>query len=453
MNLPRPLRPTRMRPRPLLLGIVGLCWIVCGHAARGEDWPQWRGPTGDGTSRETGLPLHWDETHGVAWKTAIPEWGNSTPAIWRDAIFLTAQTDDERLLLVKIARATGRIEWTREVGRGQAEHLPPRYKKTDDDRGRPIFHTTQNLASPSPVTDGQLVVVHFGNGDLAAYDFAGHRLWRRNLQDDHGRYTIWWGHANSPVLCGDLVISVCMQDSLVDLGKPASPSYVVAHDKRTGVERWKTMRPTNATAEPCDAYTTPLLWQRGGRPEVVVMGGLILDAYDPQSGRRVWHLPELEGNRVITSPVIANGVIYLTQGMRRPLLAVRPGGDGQRGPNDVLWRHTEGTPDSPTPTVSGGLLFLVTDQGIAKCLDARSGQVQWAERLKGAYRASPLAADGRIYFLNTKGLTTVVAARRQFQRLAENPLDDTMFASPVAVDGRLYLRGNKSLYAIRALAQ
>ncbi len=437
-------------PCPLVLSIVGLAWSLAFSVACAENWPQWRGPHGDGTSQETALPLRWDETHGVAWKTAIPEWGNSTPAVWDHAIFVTAQTEDGRLLLLKIARATGRIEWTREVGRGQPDRLPPRSKKTENDRGRPLFHTTQNLASPSPVTDGELVIAHFGNGDLAAYDFSGNQLWRRNLQADHGRYTIWWGHANSPVLCGDLVISVCMQDSLVDLGKPASPSYVVAHDKRTGVMRWKTMRPTSATAEPCDSYTTPLVWQRAGRAELVVMGGLILDAYDPQTGRRMWNLPELEGNRVITGPVAADGVIYLTQGMRRPLLAVRPGGEGQRGPGDVLWRHTEATPDSPTPVVSRGLLFLVTDQGIAKCLDARSGQVQWTERLKGAYRASPLAADGRIYFLNTKGLTTVVAAQRELQRLAENPLDDTMFASPVAVAGRLYLRGNKSLYAIDA---
>jgi outer membrane protein assembly factor BamB len=205
---------------------------------------------------------------------------------------------------------------------------------------------------------------------------------------------------------------------------------------------------TAATAEPCDSYTTPLLWQRAGRQEVVVMGGLVLDAYDPASGRRMWHLPELEGNRVITGPVAADGLIYLTQGMRRPLLAVRPGGDGLRGPGDVVWRHTEATPDSPTPVVWRGLLYLVTDQGIAKCLDARSGEMKWTERLKGAYRASPLAAGDRIYFLNTKGLTTVVAAGAQFQRLAENPLDDTTFASLAASDGRLYLRGNKSLYAI-----
>jgi outer membrane protein assembly factor BamB len=433
---------------PHALSIVGLSWIMVCSAAQGASWPQWRGPAGNGTSQERGLPLHWEETHGVAWKTTIPEWGNSTPAIWDNAIFLTAQAEDGRLLLVKIARTTGRIEWTREVGRGQPERLPPRSKKTESDRGRPLFHTTQNLASPSPVTDGQLVIVHFGNGDLAAYDFAGDCLWRRNLQQDHGRYTIWWGHANSPVLCGEVVISVCIQDSLVDLGKPESPSYVVAHDKRTGAVRWKTMRPTRATAEPCDAYTTPLVWQRNGRPEVVVMGGLVLDAYDPQTGRRLWYLAELEGNRVITSPVAAEGMLYLTQGMRRPLLAVRPSGEGQRGSSDVLWRHSEATPDSPTPVVSRGLLFLVTDQGIAKCLDARSGQVQWTERLKGAYRASPLAAAGRIYFLNTKGLTTVVAAKGEFQRLAENALDDTMFASPVPVAGRLYLRGNTSLYAI-----
>lgn len=246
-----------------------LRWLVCvfllalSQPAPAENWPQWRGPAGNGTSCEKGLPLEWSETSGIVWKCPIPEWGNNTPAVWDDAVFLTSHLDDDRLVLVRIDRGSGRIEWTREVGRGKAERLAPRYKKTEGDRGRPIFHTTQNLASPSPVTNGQLVVVHFGNGDLAAYDYAGNRLWRRNLQDDHGRYTIWWGHANSPVLCGDLVISVCMQDSLADLGKPPPPSYLVAHDKRTGQERWKTMRMTGAAAEPCDSYTTPLLFSRG----------------------------------------------------------------------------------------------------------------------------------------------------------------------------------------------
>jgi outer membrane protein assembly factor BamB len=408
-----------------------------------DNWPQWRGPDGNGVSRETGLPVAWAEGSGVVWKCPLPEWGNSTPAIWGDAIFLTSHLDDRQLLLLKINRQTGQIEWTRQVGTGSCLRGPP-----GSYRGRQKFHADHNLATPSPVTDGRLVVVHFGNGDLAAYDFDGQQLWKRNLQEDHGRYTIWWGHANSPVLYEDLVISVCMQDSCRDIQDQPAPSYVVAHDKRSGRQRWKTLRMTDATRESCDAYTTPIFWQVGGRLEMVVMGGQMLDAYEPATGKRLWYLPGLVGNRLIPSPVAAGEMIYAVQGMRRALLAVKPGGQGKRSRDDIVWDFDQGTPDSPTPVVTGEWLFMVSNEGIARCLDAHSGRVLWKERLKGQYRASPLAAEGRVYFLNMEGLTTVVSAFSRYDRLTENQLDDRTIASPATSDGQLFIRGRKWLYCL-----
>ena len=439
--------PTSVRslvPVALLAAVLasGACGTVCS-----ADWPQWRGPRHDGTSDETGLPIVWAENAGVEWKCKLPEWGNSTPVIHGDAIFLTSHEDDRRLLLLKIDRTAGRIVWTRQVGTGTAERAGE-HNKPSEHRGRQKIHDTQNLASPSAVTDGRVVIAHFGNGDLAAYDFDGTRLWHRNLQEDYGQYSIWWGHANSPVLWGDLVISVCMQDSVSDLRSEPSPSYVVAHDKETGEVKWFTPRPTDAPAEYCDSYTTPLFWQNGDRTEMVVMGGQILDAYDPLSGERLWYLPGLVSNRVITGPVAAHGMIYATRGKSGPLAAVKPGGDGERTRDDIVWRYDEGTPDSPTPVVSHDLLLFVTNNGVAKCLDAHTGRLQWKERLKGSYRASPLTAERRIYFLNTKGRTTVVSASRRFDRLTENQLDDETFASPVASDGKLFIRGRKSLYCL-----
>ena len=423
--------------------------VVIGSSlpARAEDWPHWRGPHYDGTSRETNLPVAWTKASGIAWTCPLPEWGNSTPAIWADAVFLTTQLDNKKLLLLRVNKKTGRIEWTREVGEEPCLHKPLQ-GKSNEQRRHQWFHEAQNFASPSPATDGQTVVVHFGNGDLAAYDFDGKQLWHRNLQKDNGDYTIWWGHANSPVLHKNLVISVCIQDSCADLpGKP-SPSYVVAHDKRTGRQRWKTMRMTAATRENCDSYTTPIFRQNGTRLELVVFGGQMLDAYDPETGERLWQLPDLTGNRTITGPVAGHGLIYVTQGMRQPLLAVRPGGEGKRTRQDIVWQLEQGTPDSPTPVVWGESLFLVTNDGIARCLDALTGRLQWKERLKGEYRASPLAADQRVYFLNTHGLTTVVGASPRFSRLAENQLDDETFASPAASDGRIFIRGRKALYCL-----
>ena len=429
----------------LLPRLLALTVCVLAGTARADNWPQWRGPKGIGVSDEKNLPVTWGPESGLAWSTPLPEWGTSTPAIWGDAIFVTTQEDDA-LLLLRFDKATGKQVWSRRVGLGEPARMKLRLK-TDDERLRQRFHQTHNLASPSPVTDGERVIVHFGNGDFAAYDFDGRRQWYRNLQEDHGRYTIWWGHANSPVLFGDLVISACMQDSLSDLGGPLSLSYVVAHDKRTGEQKWKTLRMTGAEKEANDAYTTPLLHETADGVEMILMGGTQIDAYDPITGKQRWVVPGLGGNRVITGPTIAHGMVYATVGMRGPLLAVKLSGQGRRDKDDAIaWQLDRGTPDSPSPVVWGDLLFLVNNNGIARCLDAHTGKEHWTQRLTGGYRASPIAADGRIYFLSTTGTCTVVAATKEFTKLAENELDDETIASPVVSDGRIYLRGRKALY-------
>jgi outer membrane protein assembly factor BamB len=239
-----------------------------------------------------------------------------------------------------------------------------------------------------------------------------------------------------------------MQDSCRDLPGEAAPSYVVAHDKRTGQQRWKTMRMTDATQEPCDSYTTPIFRQVDGRREMVVMGGQVLDAYDPADGKRLWHLPGLIGNRVIPTPVAADDMIYIIQGMREALLAVRPGGPGKRSRDEVVWKFDQGTSDSPSPVIAGELLLMITNNGIARGFDRRTGRVFWKERLKGEYRASPIVAEGRAYFLNMEGLTTVVSASPRFDRLTENQLDDQTIASPAVSDGRIFIRGRKWLYCL-----
>ena len=409
--------------------------------AQGENWPQWRGPTGDGVSEETDLPIAWSEKIALRWKTKLPEFGSSTPAIWGDAIFLTSQ-QDEKLLLLRLDKDTGKIVWTREVGSGTATREGPK-------RVKQKFNRWHNMASPSPVTDGQHVVVHFGNGELATYDFAGKQLWSHNLQKDYGRYTIWWGHANSPVIHKNLVISVCMQDSIADLVDKPAASYLVAHDLRTGRVKWKQMRMTKAKAEQCDSYTTPILRKTARRTEVIVMGGNQVDGYDAATGKQLWYLPGIVGGRTITGPTIAHDMVYVTQGMRGPLLAVKLGEEGQRSRRDVAWRYTQGTPDSCTPVVWRDLLFTMADNGVARCFDAHNGRLHWKERLAGQYKASPLAAEGRIYFLNTDGLCTVVAATTRFDKLAENRLDDVTLASPAVSDGNLLIRGRKYLYCLR----
>jgi outer membrane protein assembly factor BamB len=435
-----------MQQTPSLLRVaIGLSvlWAFARPVASAGDWPQWRGPAGNSTSDEIGLPTQWSEKEHIAWKTPLPEWGTSTPAIFGNAIFLTSETDGE-LLLLRIDKETGRIVWKQQVGSGQANRNAKGMKRTSK------YHRLHNLASPSPVTDGQRVIVHFGNGDLASYTFAGKEEWRRNLVTDYGPYTVWWGHANSPILFGDEVISVCMQDSLEGTGRETAPSYLVAHDKRTGKLLWKTMRMTGADAEACDSYTTPVLIDAAGHPQMIVMGGTVLDAYDPANGKRLWELPGLMGGRLITGPTVADGLVYVTAGMRGPLKAVKLSGHGRLEPaTAVAWKYTDSTPDTCCPVVMGGAIFMIADNGVATCLDAHTGSRIWRNRLASRdYKSSPLAADGHVYFFGQDGQCTVIDASREFRIVATNSLDDHFTASPAVSNGRIYIRGKKTLYAI-----
>lgn len=406
-----------------------------------ENWPNWRGPRNDSTTSETGLPLYWSEIAGVVWKTALPGEGASTPAIWGDAVFVTAQQDD-KLLLLRLNKSNGRIVWTRQVGTTEGT-------VRQADRGKQKFHRLHNEASPSPVTDGEIVVAHFGNGDLAAYDFDGNQLWKRNLQDDHGPYTVWWGHANSPVIYRDLVIVVCMQDPIDDLGTEPAKSYLEAYNKRNGRVRWTTSRMTGAKAESADSYTTPLLRVTPKGDELIVMGGNQLDAYNPATGEQLWWMDGLQGGRTITGPTITGPYVFATRGMRGATFAVRIDNvSGKLDRRHLAWQDEGATPDSCTPVAWNDLIFTITDNGIAKCIDARTGGVKWRHRLKGEYKASPIAAEGRVYFLNQQGLCTIVSAQLGFNQLAENQLNDETLASPAISDGKLFIRGKKYLYCI-----
>jgi outer membrane protein assembly factor BamB len=208
---------------------------------------------------------------------------------------------------------------------------------------------------------------------------------------------------------------------------------------------------TGAPAEQGDAYTTPILAEVDGKPQLIVMGANHLDAYEPTTGKQIWYLPGLIGGRTVTGPTAAGGLIYVTRGMRGPLLAIRPGGRGKLTNDAIVWRYDQGTPDTPCPVVWHELVFTITDNGIAAAFDALTGKLRWKERLKGDYKASPLAAEGRIYFLNTTGLCTVVSAAPKFEKLGENQLPADTLASPAAAGGHLFLRTRDALYCLGAL--
>ncbi len=405
-------------------------------------WPAWRGPLGDGLSEAKNLPIHWSGTENMAWKTPLEGWGDSTPAIVGDHVFLTLQDEANQLRLLRLDASTGQIELNILVDTAKTPREAPR-------RSSQKFHNLHNMASPSPVVSDDYVVVHFGNGLLATYTLDGEAVWRHNLQKEYGDYTIWWGHANSPVIFDGMVISVCMQDSLADLRKKPVESYVVGHDLKTGEVRWFTKRMPEGTAEELDAYTTPLLVQKDGQTQIVIMGGNALDAYDPHTGKQLWHLPKLVGGRTVTGPVLGDGTIFTTRGMRNPLLAVKLADfQGQVPEEAIEWTVEKTTPDTPSPVFADGMLFTVTDDGIANCYDAKTGKLHWRERLGGNFKASPVAADGKVYFLNLDGKCTVVAVKPKFEELASNEIGDTTIASPAIANGKIFIRGKNALYCI-----
>ena len=403
--------------------------------ASNDTWPQWRGPTGDSVARSTKLPTSWNKGENIAWKVALPGWATSTPAIWKDAVFVTTQ-DGDKLLALRLDRATGKTVWQEEVSKGMPRRQGP--------LGNGRFHDEHNMASPSPVTDGTHVWFHFGNGDLACYDLAGKKVWAINLTERFGPYSIWWGHANSPVLVGNLIVSVCMQDP-----KDGGKSYVVAHDKLSGKEVWFADRTTGAASEPADAYTTPVLRKSDDRTELIVLGGNVLDAYDPASGKPLWRSKPFSGNRVIPGPTLSGDVVYAVQGMRGPLFAIRAGGSGDVTNSSVLWKYAGGTPDAASPVVANGLVFLATNPGAAVCLDAETGKELWKERLSEGFRATPLVGGHNVYFFGKDGKTTVVEARREFHVVGRGELGEEIVASPAAPGNELVVRTKGHLYCIR----
>lgn len=427
------------------------CVFVLPLCAFGEDWSNWRGPNWNGTVDVEKLPLAWGEDSNIKWKTELPAWGNNTPIIVGDSIFLSVQRkDDDQMLVMRLDKRNGKILWEWNCGKERT----PRNGDRPGFRGWQKFHDLQNLATPSLVADKEVVIAHFGNGDTYAFDWDGNKLWNNNLQELYGEFTIWWGHGASPLLYENLVVIPVMQDTCEDMEQFEKPveSYLVAFDRKTGKEVWKILRNTGSKLESCDAYTTPVIWKHENRTELILLGGETLDAYDPVSGKRLWWLDEgLECIRIVPSPIPVEktGMIYLVRGKSSPICAVKPEGLGKQKIESIIWTHRQNTPDVPCPVSNGELLFSVNDRGITYCFDAKTGEIFWNERLPGGtYYPSPLLADGKLYLMNTDGGCTVLEASKEFKKLAENKLDGR-FLSSIIVDGNdLILRSHTHIYRI-----
>ncbi len=415
-----------MRLRVLL---ITLLFALPSTFARGENWPQWRGPELNGTSPDKNLPVSWSTTENIVWRLALPAWSGSTPIIWGESIFLHVAEGDE-LYLWRVDRKEGTLVWKKRLGGGN------------------VKMRKQNMSSPSPVTDGESVYVMTGTGILKGFAFDGRELWARDIQKEYGAFGLNWGYASSPLLYNDSLYVQVLHGMNTD-----DPSYLMRVDKRTGKTLWRTERPTKAVRESPDSYTTPALLRYGKTVEIVVTGGDSVTGHDPATGRELWRAEGLNPDnnpsyRIVASPIIADGMIYAPTRVR-PLLALRPGGRGDVTRSHVAWSTPNG-PDVPTPVSDGKYFYIVNDRGIVWCLDAKTGQEVYGQQriAAGTYSASPVLADDKIYITNEDGLTTVIKAGPKFEVLAENDLDDYCLSSPAISNSQLFIRTAKYLYCI-----
>lgn len=392
--------------------------VVLGAGVHAEDWPQFRGPTGQGHSSERGLPLDWSETKNLKWKSSVPGRGWSSPVVAGGRVWLTTSVKASGASLRAVAYD---VETGREAVNVEVFHL----------RSADLLNAKNSHASPTPIADGDRVFVHFGSEGTAALTTAGEIVWKVRLP-----YQSQHGNGGSPMLYGDLLILSC---------DGSDQAYVVALDKRTGKVRWKTSR-----RQPWDqAYTTPLLIRVGEQDQVVSVGAYRAAAYDPQTGKEIWRVSYADGFSNVPRPVYGHGLVYIATGFQQPtLLAVRADGSGDVTKTHIAWTLRRAAPLTPSPLIVGDEIYLVNDGGIASCLDAKTGDTHWQQRLGGEYSASPVFADGRIYFLNEEGVATAIAPGKTFVRLATASLDGSTLASIAVADRSFFIRSDTHLYRI-----
>lgn len=387
-----------------------------------ENWPCWRGPRGDGTSLETKVPVKWSAAENIAWKTAIPGSGYSSPIIWGDRIFLTSAVEEKMdRVLISLDRKTGRILWQQTVLQSPLEDK----------------HKENGYASSTPATDGEKVYVAFLEGSnvvVAAHDFTGKQVWIARP----GWFVSQWGFAHIPVLFEDKVILGC--DS-------QGENFIVALSRVDGRVLWKVQR-----SNPSMSYSAPLIRELAGRVQAIFPGDNAITSYDPRDGRQLWVVDGPSKNCVVT-PVYnseAGLVIISSSYPNRILMGIKPDGEGNVTKSKVVWDTQQGAPYVPCP-ISVGEYFMTSSyahQQSLYCYEAATGKVLWRHENAGLSHASPVTADGLVYFLNDAGVMNVVRPGAKLKLVARNELGENTYASPAISGGQIFLRGFKNLYCI-----
>lgn len=397
--------------------VSALCAALLSSLAA-ADWPQFRGPDGQGHCDETGLPLSWSEEKNVTWKTPLEGLGWSSPAIQGEQIWVTTATEEgQSLRAVCIHRDSGEILHDVEVIR----QPPP----------EPV-HQKNSHASPTPIVEGDRVYLHYGAHGTACISTAGEVLWRNHEL----KYAHQHGPGGSPASFEDVLIICCDGTDV---------QFVVALEKQSGRIRWKTTRSGNNTPM---AYCTPLIIEVDGRPQALCPGGGQMVSYDPRTGAELWKV-RYDGYSVVPRPVYGDGRVFFSSSYNNAVLyAARVDGAGDVTDTHVEWSMSRGAPHNPSTLLVGEELYVVSDRGLLTCLDAASGEEIWQEQLGGNYSASPLYADGRIYLTDEDGRTVVIAPGREYEEFADNQVEGRTLASLAVADGAIFLRTDTHLYRI-----
>lgn len=440
-----------------------------------SNWPNWRGPRGDGTAPEAkNLPEAWTAEKNIKWKVQMPAWSGSTPSVWGDRIFLNTPSEAEAtpaepaapvatagpkarkqmpgasrglgmsgpggqdILLLCVSRTTGKELWRKKYDRGNEIKMK------------------QNMSSPTPITDGKLVWVVSGNGIVACFDVDGNQKWTFDMPKNFGALGVQFGYGSSPLLLdGKLIFQVLQGTVRKELPKH-EPSFVFALNAADGKKLWQLERPTDAEYESPDAYSTPTFVEVGGRKQVVVSGGGYVTGHDPETGKELWRGGGLNPNgsknyRVISSPLVRDGMIFAPTRVT-PFLAFKAGGSGDITTSHLAWKWTEkGAPDVPTPVSDGERLYLADDQGAITCVNAKTGERIYGPEQTGIGRTSgsPILADGKIYLTSESTETAVIAAGPTFRLIGKNTLDGSYtLSTPAVVDSEIILRTGTHLYCI-----
>ncbi len=413
------------------------------------DWPQWRGPSSSGIATGPAIPMEWSETKNIAWKTELPGRGNSQPVIWGNRIFVTAEMDAgdapaghkapihhmegseflhpdstganklHRLMVLALDRETGKILWQKTA-----------YEGTVFDNK----HKKGSYAAPTPVTDGKSVYAYFGNEGLYAYDFAGKLLWSYQTEKVQA---IGMGPGTSPTMDGNFIFLQC-DDS------EAKGSHIVAVDKRTGKQVWRTAREKLFVT-----WSTPVIAEFKGRKELITTANDAVVAYDPATGKELWRGPGVKGNAIAT-PVIGHGLAFLAAGYPTKFTyAVKLGGTGDVKP---VWSYEKGTAYVPSPILYGDYYYIMSDKGLITCFDAETGTVKYEGKRPSkpaTFSGSPVATNGKLLITSEDGDTYIIKAGPEHEILAVNSVGEPVYASAAIADGRIYLRGEKHLFAIK----